>query len=96
MISSAHFGVYCFKVFLNSWYPIDFSNKKGRYSCPYEALIDAQAQDLQKTLPTFEKRYNVLVNQMEIRKAPQKQIEQLKKIKQRYEQIVEKANGKEI
>ena len=49
-----------------------------------------------KTLPTFEKRYNVLVNQMEIRKAPQKQIEQLKKIKQRYEQIVEKTNGKEI
>lgn len=72
------------------------TDKKGRYSCPYEALIDAQAQDLQKTLPTFEKRYNVLVNQMEIRKAPQKQIEQLKKIKQRYEQIVEKANGKEI
>lgn len=62
----------------------------------YEALIDAQAQDLQKTLPTFEKRYNVLVNQMEIRKAPQKQIEQLKKIKQRYEQSVEKTNGKEI
>ena len=55
-----------------------------------------EAQDLQKTLPTFEKRYNVLVNQMEIRKAPQKQIEQLKKIKQRYEQIVEKTNGKEI
>ncbi len=72
------------------------TDKKGRYSCPYEALIDAQAQDLQKTLPTFEKRYNVLVNQMEIRKAPQKQIEQLKKIKQRYEQIVEKTNGKEI
>ena len=56
------------------------TDKKGRYSCPYEALIDAQAQDLQKTLPTFEKRYNVLVNQMEIRKAPQKQIEQLKKM----------------
>lgn len=72
------------------------TDKNGRYSCPYEALIDAQAQDLQKTLPTFEKKYNVLANQMEVRQAPQKQIEQLEKIKQRYEQIVEKANGKEI
>ena len=29
VISSAHFGVYCFKVFLNSWYPIDLSNKNS-------------------------------------------------------------------
>ena len=72
------------------------TDKKLRYSCPYEALIDAQSQDLQKTLPTFEKRYNILLNQMEIRQAPQKQIDQLEKIKQRYEQIVQKTNGKEI
>ena len=72
------------------------ADENRRYSCPYEALLSAQSQDLQKTLLTFEKRYNIVLNQMEIRQAPQKQIEQLEKIKQRYEQIVQKTNGKEI
>lgn len=67
-----------------------------RYSCAYEALLEAQSGDLQKTLPTFEKRYNVLVNQMEIRKAPQKQKEQLNQIKQRYEKIIQNVKGREL
>lgn len=58
--------------------------------------MEAQSGDLQKTLPTFEKRYNVLVNQMEIRKAPQKQKEQLNQIKQRYEKIIQNVKGREL
>lgn len=74
----------------------DSEDKIKRYSCAYEALLEAQSGDLQKTLPTFEKRYNVLVNQMEIRKAPQKQKEQLNQIKQRYEKIIQNVKGREL
>ena len=72
----------------------DSEDTINRYS--YEALLEAQSGDLQKTLPTFEKRYNVLVNQMEIRKAPQKQKEQLNQIKQRYEKIIQNVKGREL
>lgn len=67
-----------------------------KYSCPVEALLDAQSKDLQQTLTTFEKRYNVVLNQMQIRQAPQTQFEQLEKIKDRYEKTVHKTKGKEI
>lgn len=66
----------------------------GRFSCALEALMYAQSRDEQETMQTFDARYNVVKSQMDNRSAPEKQREQLRKVKERFnEKIIE---GKKI
>lgn len=70
-----------------------YSNKNDntrKFSCALEALTYAQAKDEQETIQTFPKRFETVVTQMNSRNAPQKQREQLQKVKARFdEKIIE-------
>lgn len=65
------------------------SDTERRFSCATEALLYAQSKDGQETLKTFDRRYNIIKNQMTNRNAPKQQIEQLETIRTRYERSVE-------
>lgn len=65
------------------------SDTERRFSCATEALSYAQSKDGQETLKTFDKRYNIIKNQMTNRNAPKQQIEQLETIRTRYERSIE-------
>lgn len=60
-----------------------------RFSCSLEALMYAQQKDWKETLQTFENRYNIVKEKMSNRNAPQKQIEQLECLRERYEKVKE-------
>lgn len=66
------------------------TNGEKRFSCALEAIMYAQSTDEKKTLQNFEKRYNIIREQMNIRNAPKAQMNQLDKVKERYERNYEK------
>ncbi len=66
------------------------NNKNRRFSCPAEALLYTQRQDLKETIPTVESRCEIIKKQMKARQAPENQVRQLAEIKKRYEAIIER------
>lgn len=74
--------------------PIMIYNPKNNmnFSCPAEALIYAQLQDVKKTMPNALNRYKVLYEQMQNRNAPQGQVEQLQAVKEIIELFIENYN----
>lgn len=52
-----------------------------KYKTPIEAIQEERIQDFEKTKQEFENRYQYLIKQMNNRKAPKEQIEQLEDIK---------------
>lgn len=62
-------------------FPKEGTNK---YSCPYQALIEAQQLDYKNTIKEFKDRYSIILEQMEKRNAPREQYGQLEKIKEMY------------
>lgn len=64
------------------------TDKNPKFSCALDALTYTQFQDEKLTLTNFQERYNVILQQMQLRNAPQEQLEQLKEIKSRYNNII--------
>lgn len=62
------------------------------FSCPLEAIVYTQINDIKQTLPTAIDRYNLIYEQMKNRKAPQSQFEQLKLVKEDIEILKENYN----
>lgn len=75
-------------------YPVNESkDEKNNYEIPEEAVIAARRIDNSKTAQEFEERYNLIFSQMDKRNAPVEQYEQIKNIKQRWQNL---KNGDKI
>ena len=46
-----------------------FQGKDNNFSCPYQALLECQSIDNKKTLAEFERRYKIILKQMDKRRA---------------------------
>ena len=70
-------------------YPInELSGKESDfYNAPEEAVIQARIIDNSKTVKEFEKRFELILSQMDKRNAPKEQYEQIKKIEERWKKL---------
>ncbi len=57
-----------------------------KYSCPYQALLESQQLDYKNTISQFNDRYSTILEQMDRRKAPEEQYNQILEIREEYQQ----------